>query len=234
MKRNLFLAGLFSLFTVTQVSAITYSPFLTDDPGVVSPQVTLGTSTYDVINRSGTGDVWNSTYYGYEWDGSTGDGYSGYYIGTFSEDQGGSVVGEDVFFDIVDFYLGGADPLNWYKIDADGSTTSDDGVLSYTVDSSGKAGTWLTTDPNEVQFYAIKGSTEFSVYYLDPSTDTGIWSSRHLLNNGDNIPNISHFAAMVDPDISGEEPPPIPEPATMLLFGTGLAGLIGVNRKRKR
>lgn len=52
-----------------------------------------------------------------------------------------------------------------------------------------------------------------------------------FVNPGTQFPDLSHL--MVYGNMGETPPPAVPEPATMLLFGTGLAGLAAVARRRK-
>ncbi len=110
------------------------------------------------------------------------------------------------------------------KLDAPATTGSDMAVTYY---SGNKTGEWTTEDP--VQFYTVKASTEFAVYWLDPASTFGYWSTEHLRNGGGNIPSISHLSMWNSTD----EPPPVPEPATFILLGGGLVGLAFYRRRQK-
>ena len=168
-------------------------------------------------------DIYDNTYFGY-----TGDDYSGYYLGTIEGNT------EHHMLDAIDYYL---DYRGWpareyeiTKVDdiekIEGNTYTA-GDLRITWEHDLFSGTWTWSgDDYGLGFYAVKGGPEFALYLVDPADTEGIWTTRHLLNPGGNIPEISHFAAVEIPKST------VPEPTTMLLFGTGLLGL-GILGRRK-
>ncbi len=85
--------------------------------------------------------------------------------------------------------------------------------------------------------FALKGSTSRAYYYFDgfgigetPAPDGGVAGSFTVSfsNPGEQTPRLSNIT-LYGRGASN----PIPEPATMLLFGAGLAGLAGVARKKR-
>lgn len=95
---------------------------------------------------------------------------------------------------------------------------------------SGNSGTWSAPSAwSGPIFYSIKagsGSSDagFELYYANGDTG-GSWNTYNLRSK--DLSHISFWTA-------GDAPAPVPEPATMLLFGTGLVGLVGVARRRNK
>ena len=75
---------------------------------------------------------------------------------------------------------------------------------------------------------AVRGAgTDYTQIYLDSNFDNITWFSFTVSNS-------VYCFGMDEFFIDEDAPPPVPEPATMLLLGSGLLGLAGFRRKFKK
>ena len=165
--------------------------------------------------------------------------YTGIYLGTIQATPasgGGNQIIESELEALIGFFLRDStyDAPIYLKVDGvSGSSTV--GLVTMTITSTNSltSGTWQISDTDPLNdygmnFYAVKGSNEYSLFYVDPALNFGNWSTIHLLNSSYVAQGISHFGGIVESTATV-----VPEPGTVLLFGTGLAGLAAVGRRRK-
>lgn len=91
------------------------------------------------------------------------------------------------------------------------------------------SGTWQVNPLSSViDFYIVKAANAYAMYLIDPADNTGSWSTYDLWMEGygGNEPlEISH--------VTGYNPHcAVPVPATILLLGSGLWGVVAYGRKR--
>lgn len=182
----------------------------------------------------------------------TGEDFSGYYLFTVTDPQNDNIWVEnawsqadiDLFIEAINtriFLIAGIEDyiseLEFYgKYDFDEGKFEEKGeefkvTFSEGTSQEGYYGSWSTLNGPNIEFYTVKASTEFAVYWMgQDGASSGLWSTEHLLNNGGNIPTISHLS-LWNPST---ETPPIPEPSTVFLLGLGLLGILGLGRKLKK
>lgn len=179
----------------------------------------------------------NASAFAWYTDFEVGPGsYSGQYLFTVTEPKNDNpnqwdadnraaiitAINEAIGYDYLSLDLFGKYPDNDDLIDA--TFNAENFEESY-------MGTWATKTGENVEFYTVKGATEWALYWLgEGGANEGFWSTAHLQNNGGNIPTISHFSLW-----NATTPEnPIPEPSTVFLLGLGLLGILGLGRKFKK
>jgi hypothetical protein len=153
--------------------------------------------------------------------------YSGEYLFTVIDPINDNLVNVDDLEGLVEQETGlSSVELDFYDKVEEPDLVGENGDLTITYGAGDVSGTWTSSVP--IEFYIVKSSTEWAMYWLEELASSGDWSTGHLLNNG-GTPQISHLTAL-NP---GDTPPPVvPEPSTILLLGAGLLGLGVYSRKR--
>ena len=121
--------------------------------------------------------------------------------------------------------------FSWFDPTTFELTLAGSGNVSYS-SYDNNSGTWdVTPATNVIRFYAVKAGNAYAMYFVDPADYEGSWSTYDVYVNGGHPGGeleISHFTGYNQTNTE------VPEPATMLLFGAGLAGLASSRLRQKK
>jgi len=206
------------------------------------------------------GDQFSDTYKGYyslfpnynpngtDMNGSSFDNFSGFYLGTIASKNDDPKAANGKLATLISYYLGatGDDTFtitDFSKVEVDSTHKNEEyhnKDLTVSSPDGWKSGKWgfSGNSSKAVEFYTVKSAQEYALYYINPAKRNGVWTTAHLLTKvnvngkGGNIPQLSHFSGILTtPGAPGN---PVPEPATMILFGFGLLGIAGICKKKNR
>jgi hypothetical protein len=118
------------------------------------------------------------------------------------------------------------------------------------------SGTWEVIEPfgGLLSFYTVKAGNFFAMYMVEPSSNTGSWSTFHIFIPGwlssfnlvDGLWTESQFeydghsshprgeGIMISHFWGYNVTTPVPEPSTLILFGAGILGLAFYSRRRMK
>ncbi len=155
----------------------------------------------------------------------------GHFMGTFqTENQGDNTIksflndlGIDFDgYDKVEEGLSGLTTIVGYKC---GSPVSNPYSSTY--------GTWELADGYASRYTLIKAGTSFTIWDYGELVSDGWWTTFGNYGKNGGMCKFHEISHLITFPSSNDSPAPVPEPATMLLFGTGLAGLIGASKMKK-
>ncbi|MBF0234467.1 MAG: VPLPA-CTERM sorting domain-containing protein [Desulfamplus sp.] len=76
-----------------------------------------------------------------------------------------------------------------------------------------------------INFYTVKAGPGFQLFMVDPAASSGTWEITDDLTQG----KMSHVSAWIY-----TAPNSVPIPASVFLLGSGILGIIGLGRNRKK
>jgi hypothetical protein len=255
IQKFLLMLAIFSMLSAI-AQAGTIQPFLTQDVTHYT-NIEINGESFALKNYFNGTDSWGFEkesgviinpygYTGPEYLGGpdeNGNTHPTYYLGTFEKVNNNSGGGDSpaVIRDLITRFLG-EDITFWGYTKSDGDGMTSEGysliVTSPIVDENDQRidGTWEVKNQDEnnetINFYSVAGGRGFALYWVNPEQSSGSWTTKHLRNSPGNIPTLSHFSVMKTSSIPPGGTDPVPEPATMLLFGFSLIGLAGVARRK--
>jgi len=172
------------------------------DEGDYVPVVGFGLAIYVDENGDFTGGVTGHTY---SWDLT---GTEGFYSGSYTSD-----------YDMVEVLLQGTIEVAGHTYDANSGPVL---LLGADVDAFG----WANFAPGSSQVDFLFGPV------AGAWVDDGIWPTSPPTGAFADIAGNLDWSKNFDLENKGGDKYPVPEPATLLLLGSGLIGIAGIGRKR--